>query len=129
MDDSTGLTVAAMTQAVGVSAHTLRYWERAGLITPISRDSGGRRRYGPTDIAWVQFLLRLRETGMSVVQMRQYAGLRAQGDATIQARIDMLVQHREALHQQLARLRSHEKALDAKIDTYQKALEQNRDPS
>ena len=129
MDDSSGLTVAAMAQAVGVSAHTLRYWERAGLITPISRDSGGRRRYGPADIAWVQFLLRLRETGMPIAQMRQYADLRAQGDPTIPARIDMLVQHRETLHGQIARLRAHEKALDAKIDTYQQALEQNRNPS
>jgi len=118
-----------MALAVGVSAHTPRHWERAGLITPISRDPRGRRRYYPGDIAWVQFLLRLRQTGLPIAQMRRYADLRAQGDTTIKARIDMLVQHRETLHQQIARLRAHEKALDAKIDTYQQTLQQSRNPS
>lgn len=123
-----GLTVAQMSCTVGVTAHTLRYWERAGLIAPIQRDSAGRRVYRQADVVWVQFLLRLRETGMPIARMREYARLRAQGDMTIPERLDLLSAHQHTLRQQIEHLQEHQNALDAKIDTYRHMLSQNRDP-
>jgi len=116
------LTVAQMAAATGVSAYTLRYYERAGLIRPVARNSGNQRRYSAADVEWVRFLLRLRETDMPIAQMREYAELRARGVLTTEARLVLLGAHQAGLREQIARLRAHEKALDAKIATYRSDL-------
>ncbi|WP_454227917.1 MerR family transcriptional regulator [Propioniciclava flava] len=128
-DDKAGLTVAQMSEATGVSAHTLRYYERAELIRPVGRSSGNQRRYSAADVEWVRFLLRLRETGMRITQMREYAVLREQGPVTTEARLRLLEVHQTGLREQIARLRAHEKALAEKITTYRDdlaALQANR---
>lgn len=100
-----------MTETTGFSGHTLRYYERAGLIQPITRTPGGRRRYQPGDVEWVRFLRRLRETGMPIAQMRHYADLRAHGDTTIQERLELLKEHQREVRRQIAQLGSHDRAL------------------
>ncbi|UNX54469.1 MerR family transcriptional regulator [Georgenia sp. TF02-10] len=117
-----GLTVAQMVAATGVPAHTLRYYERAGLIRPVARTSGNQRRYSGADVEWLRFLLRLRETGMPIARMRDYAELRAAGTPTIRARLALLEAHRAELREHVALLRTHEEALDAKIATYRHDL-------
>lgn len=124
--ETPGLTVAEMAAATGVSAHTLRYYERAGLIQRVARNSGNQRRYSESDVEWLRFLLRLRETGMPIVQMREYAELRTQGAPTTEARLALLEAHRTELHEQIALLRRHEKALEAKIATYRHDLAELR---
>lgn len=119
MDDEAGLTVAQMSEATGVTAHTLRYYERAELIRPVGRNSGNQRRYSAADVEWVRFLLRLRETGMPIAEMRDYATLRAQGPVTTEPRLRLLEAHQTGLREQIACLRAHEKALAEKITTYQ----------
>jgi DNA-binding transcriptional MerR regulator len=121
-----GLSVAQMAALSGVSAHTLRYYERAGLIDSIARSVGNQRRYSAADVDWVKFLLRLRETGMPIAQMRQYAQLRAEGASTIAARLALLQSHQRGLREQIALLRRHEKALDTKIETYRADLAQQQ---
>jgi DNA-binding transcriptional MerR regulator len=124
MDETgrTGLTVAQMAAATGVSAHTLRYYEKAGLIEPVARNAGNQRRYSAADIEWLRFLLRLRETGMPISQMREYAELRAEGAQTVAARLSLLEDHHAGLREQIALLRQHEKALAAKIAIYRSDL-------
>jgi DNA-binding transcriptional MerR regulator len=109
-----------------VSAHTLRYYEKAGLIEPVARNAGNQRRYCEADIEWLRFLLRLRETGMPIAQMGQYAELRAKGPRTTAARLSLLEAHRARLQEQIALLRRHEKALAAKIATYHADLAAQR---
>ncbi|MFT3888376.1 MAG: MerR family transcriptional regulator [Arachnia sp.] len=121
-EDEAGLTVAQMSEATGVSAHTLRYYERAGLIRPVARNAGNQRRYSAADIEWVGFLLRLRETGMPIARMREYADLRDQGSATTAERLRMLEAHKAELRAQIARLRAHDTALTSKIATYRDDL-------
>lgn len=120
MREESGLTVAQMSDATGVSAHTLRYYERAGLIRPVARNSGNQRRYQPGDVEWIKFLLRLRETGMPIAQMRVYSDLREQGDSTIEPRLELLAAHHRALQEQIALLQAHELALRAKVDHHQR---------
>lgn len=120
--EETALTIAQMSTATGVSAHTLRYYERAGLIHAVARTAGNRRRYSDADIEWVRFLLRLRETGMPIAQMREYAELRGRGPASIEQRLDLLEEHRKSLREQIARLREHDRALARKIATYEDAI-------
>lgn len=117
-----GLTVAEMAAVTGVSGHTLRYYERAGLIHAVPRTGGNQRRYEPDDVEWIRFLLRLRETGMPIVQMREYAALRAEGTASLRARLELLTQHHERLQKQISTLRGHERALQTKVETYRQSL-------
>lgn len=111
-----------MSVATGVTAHTLRYYERAGLVRPVARSSGNQRRYSAADVEWVRFLLRLRETGMPIARMREYAALREQGPATTEPRLRLLEAHQAGLREQIARLRAHETALIEKITTYRDDL-------
>ncbi|MBT9606096.1 MAG: MerR family transcriptional regulator [Microbacterium sp.] len=111
-----------MSVATGVTAHTLRYYERAGLVRPVARSSGNQRRYSAADMEWVRFLLRLRETGMPIARMRDYAALREQGPATTEPRLRLLEAHQAGLREQIARLRAHETALVEKISTYRDDL-------
>jgi DNA-binding transcriptional MerR regulator len=123
-----GLTVAQMAELTGVSGHTLRYGERAGLIQGVARNDGNHRRYGDGDVEWVAFLLRLRETGMSITEMRRYAQLRARGPITVQARRDLLDAHRARLRERISRLRGHERALQDKIAVYEQISASNHQP-
>jgi DNA-binding transcriptional MerR regulator len=118
----TGLTVAEMTAATGVSAHTLRYYEKAGLIEPVLRNAGNQRRYSKADVEWLRFLRRLRETDMPIAQIRQYAALRAKGALTTAARMSLLEEHQAQLREQIVLLRRHEQAIAAKISTYRADL-------
>lgn len=117
--------MAEMSAVTGVSGYTLRYYERAGLIEAVTRTSGNQRRYQPGDVEWVRFLLRLRETGMPIAQMREYADLRAQGAASIRARLALLAEHHERLREQITTLHGHERALRAKVETYRQMLADN----
>lgn len=126
-DEPEGLSVAQMAETTGVTGYTLRYYERAGLIHAIARTSGNQRRYRASDVEWVRFLLRLRETGMPIAQMRCYAALRAQGGPSLRHRLDMLTDHHRALRQQIKTLQAHERTLHTKIETYQKMIADTED--
>lgn len=115
--------VATLTQ---LSAHTLRYYERVGLLDPIGRTSSGHRRYASEDIAWIEFITRLRATGMSIKGMQQFAQLRRQGDRTITQRRQLLETHQQHIAQQLAALEQNAKVLANKILHY-KELETKHD--
>lgn len=123
-ENEAGLTITQMSEATGVTAHTLRYYERAELIRPVARNSGNQRRYSAAVVEWVKFLLRLRETGMPITQMREYAALREQGSVTTAARLRILEAHQTILREQIARLRAHEKALAKKVVTYRDDLDE-----
>jgi len=117
-----GLTIAEVADRTGLTADTLRYYERAGLIHRVGRSTGNQRRYTAADLVWLEFLLRLRETGMPISGMQRYARLRAEGDATLGERLALLREHRDDLAARLRRLRDHEHALHDKISHYEGLL-------
>ena len=117
--------VAAVTQ---LSTHTLRYYEQIGLLTPIERGSSGHRRYSSQDIAWIDFLTRLRATAMPIREMRQFAELRRQGDRTLTQRRQLLEIHQQHIHQQIDDLTQNLKVIQEKIEHY-KELEKHHDTS
>jgi DNA-binding transcriptional MerR regulator len=116
------LTIAQMAERTGLSADTLRYYEKAGLIEPVGRSAGNQRRYAATDLDWVEFLLRLRATGMSIADMQRFARLRAVGDATVADRLAFLRGHRSGLAERIRLLQQNADALDKKIDHYERLL-------
>ncbi|MFF1705554.1 MerR family transcriptional regulator [Streptomyces sp. NPDC058252] len=117
------LTIAQVVERTGLSHDTLRYYEKAGLIERVGRTTGNQRRYEVADLAWLEFLIRLRETGMSIADMQRFAQLRARGDVTVPDRLALLREHRADLAHRVRALRRNAAALDDKIDHYERLLE------
>ncbi|QXO16514.1 MerR family transcriptional regulator [Vibrio ostreae] len=103
---------------VGLSPHTLRYYEKIGLLKNIRRDASGHRSYTAKDIDWITFIIRLKETGMPLEGILEYANYRDQGSATVGERQHLLEQHRAALQQHIEQQTQHLLALEAKIELY-----------
>jgi DNA-binding transcriptional MerR regulator len=123
MENNT-LTIQQVAEATKLSGHTLRYYERIGLIHPIERAGNGHRRYSANDIGWIDFLTKLRATGMSIQQMQQYAELQRQGDATLVQRIEMLKAHRCNVETRMNELHEHLKLISYKIEFYSELLKE-----
>lgn len=120
-------SIGDFSKLTGLGIHTLRYYEHEGLITP-ERNSGNRRCYSDKDLTWIEFIKRLKDTGMPIKEIKHYAKLRADGDPTLFERMEMLVQHRQALNGQIAQLQEHKIKLDEKIEFYKKEIERvNKD--
>jgi DNA-binding transcriptional MerR regulator len=118
------LTIQEVSQATGLSTHTLRYYERIGLIHPIQREANSHRHYTNDDVGWIEFLLKLRATGMSIKDMRRYAELQRQGDATLPERVEMLKALRDDVEARMDELNEHLKLIYYKIEVYQKVVEE-----
>jgi DNA-binding transcriptional MerR regulator len=116
------LTISDAARASGLSAHTLRYYERAGLLDPVDRAESGHRRYAEEDLARIQFLTKLRSTGMPIRQIREYAELIRRGEDTHEARLALLEAHRDAVRAQLAETERNLELIDYKIDFYRERL-------
>ncbi|MBD9664880.1 MULTISPECIES: MerR family transcriptional regulator [Variovorax] len=112
------LTIAEVARRTGLTADTLRYYERIGLIAAVPRAPGGQRRYASADMDWLAFLLRLRETGMPIQGMQAFARLRSQGDASVGERRQMLEQHLAEVQAKVAALQQSMQALSLKIAHY-----------
>lgn len=112
------LTIKEVSQRTGLSAHTLRYYERIGLIAPVARALGGQRRYAAADMDWLAFLLRLRTTGMPVQRMLEFARLRSEGNVTASARREILESHLADVLINIKALQQSAQALQTKIGIY-----------
>jgi DNA-binding transcriptional MerR regulator len=111
------LSIAETAERTGVSAHTLRYYERVGLLD-VARDPAGHRVYGAGDFARVVFLSRLRMTGMPIRALQRYVALVAEGEATVPERLAMLQEHRDAVRAQLQELVFALETVEFKIASY-----------
>ncbi|MDC0610044.1 MerR family transcriptional regulator [Vibrio sp.] len=113
------MNIKQFSQRIGLSPYTLRYYEKISLLRDIKRDSSGHRLYSENDIEWLKFIIRLKETGMPLERIKEYAELRASGDKTFAARQQLLEEHKENLKHSIEEQQSHLKALENKIHYYQ----------
>lgn len=111
------LTIAEMAERTGATAHTLRYYERIGLIA-VARDVSGHRAYTAGDFARVVFLTRLRMTGMPVRELQRYVALVGAGEGTVPQRLRMLQEHRDRVRAQLQELAFALETIEFKIAAY-----------
>jgi DNA-binding transcriptional MerR regulator len=109
-----------------MTAHTLRYYERVGLIQPVGRARNGHRRYSDADEAWLHFLHCMRATSMPIREMQRYAELREKGDATSLDRRQILEDHQAAIAAQIVELQQAHALLTHKIANYKKIEERTR---
>ena len=115
-------SIGEFSKLTRLGIHTLRYYEHENLITP-GRNSSNRRCYTDKDLAWIDFIKRLKDTGMPIKEIQHYAELRANGEATLSARMEMLISHRKALNEQINQLKEHMGKLDEKIEFYQRKID------
>lgn len=116
-------TIEQAAQRTGVSAHTLRYYERIGMLEPVERAPSGHRRYSDADLGSVIFLTLLRETGMPIRDMQRFVELTRAGEHTVPKRVTVLETHRDALRDRLALLTGHLSAIEHKIGVYRALLD------
>jgi DNA-binding transcriptional MerR regulator len=121
-----GLTIQEVAKTFGLSVHTLRYYERIGLIHRVGRARSGHRRYSEADGHWLAFLKKLRATGMSIRDMRAYAELQRRGDSTLAKRVEMLEALRDRVEERVAELQENLKLVRYKIELYGKAVRRRR---
>jgi DNA-binding transcriptional MerR regulator len=112
-------TIQQAAEEMDVSAHTLRYYERIGLLPSIQRGDNGRRHYTEEDLGWIYWLKLLRESGMSIRAMKRYVEITRAGDHTLDERCAMLEEHRSQLRAQIEKLQGYLEKLEQKVEFYQ----------
>lgn len=118
-------TIHQISNISGLSVHTLRYYEKIGLLNRVDRDVNGYRQYTESDISWINFLIRLRVTGMPVSEMKHFSDLRSQGDSTISLRRELLENHQKSVLEQIKDLQNNLFKIEEKINYY-KGLEESK---
>jgi DNA-binding transcriptional MerR regulator len=119
----TGITVQQAADRTGLSAHTIRYYERIGLIPSIRRAPNGHRRYSEDDIGWIEFLKCLRSTGMPISEMQRYVDLAQQGESTSVERFELLKAHQRRIKARIRELSTFLERIEWKIQHYQEIID------
>jgi DNA-binding transcriptional MerR regulator len=114
-------SIGEAAEKCGLSPHTLRWYERIGLVAPVARGSDGRRRFSDADLEWLTLITKLRETGMPVRNMQRYAELVRSGSGETE-RLELLRRHREEVRRTLAAQKECLRLLNSKIDAYSRRL-------
>ena len=125
---STPLRIGELSRRTGRSVHTIRWYEQQKLVPGVRRDDAGRRVYREQHVQWLDLLDRLRKSGMSIKQMREYAVLVRRGEATLAQRREMLVEHRRRVDEQMAELAAARQVVENKIAFYARWLETGEQP-
>lgn len=118
-------SIGQFSKLINISEYTLRYYENEKLITP-DRDNNGRRYYNDSDISWIEFIKRLKDTGMPIKEIRKYAELRSAGDSTLQERMDLLIKHQDTLQRKISELIFNNEKLNEKIDYYRQMIDKQK---
>ena len=119
------MKIAEVSEQYGISLDTLRYYERIGLIPPVTRNESGIRDYNELDVRRVEFVKCMRSAGLPIEVLIEYIGLVQRGDQTIEARKDILVEQRQLLISRMEQMQKTLDILDHKIEVYEKAVLKN----
>ena len=119
-------SIGEFSNITNISIYTLRYYEKENLIIP-NRKENGRRCYSEKDVIWIEFIKRLKDTKMPIKEIQEYAKLRADGDSTMTERMEMLIKHRIALQEEIAKSNEHLNKLNDKIDYYKTEIDKQRE--
>jgi DNA-binding transcriptional MerR regulator len=118
------MNIKQFAKITGLSSHTLRYYEKMSLILDIKRDTNGFRFYSENDLAWIDFLKKLKATGMPLIDMKTFAQLRRAGETepSISARIAILEKHRKKIQADVIEIENFLAKVKEKIKFYQKKV-------
>ena len=116
------MTIAKVSKKYNITADTLRYYERIGLIPPVPRSKSGIRDYDETSCGWIEMMKCLRKAGVQIEALIEYVALFKQGDATVEARKNILMEQREQLIARMEDMQASLDRLNHKIDLYEQGL-------
>ena len=116
------MTIAEVSRAYDISADTLRYYERIGLIPPVPRTKSGIRDYDDVSCGWIELMICMRKAGVQIEALIEYVKLYQEGDETFEARLQLLSEEREKLEEQKAQIESAINRLNHKISKYEEAV-------
>lgn len=116
------MKIAAVSEQYAISSDTLRYYERIGLIPPVNRNGSGIRDYNEIDVRRVEFIKCMRSAGLPIETLIEYVSLVQQGDKTIEARKEILIEQRAHLVARMAEMQKTLDVLDYKIKVYENAV-------
>ena len=114
------MTIKEVSERYNISRDTLRYYEKAGMIPPVTRTAGGIRDYTDMDIGWLELALCMRSAGLPVEVIAEYLKLYQEGDSTVDARLQLLLEQRDSLLRQRDRIDETLDRLNVKIEKYEK---------
>lgn len=117
------MTIKEVSEKYGISGDTLRYYERIGMIPPVSRTSGGIRNYSAQDLSWIELVLCMRSAGLPIEAIIEYVKLYRMGDSTFGARLQLLQEQREVLLERKRQIDATLDRLNYKIARYEVAVE------
>lgn len=120
------MTIAEVSRKYEISADTLRYYERIGLIPPVPRSKSGIRDYDEASCQWIELMICMRKAGVQIEALVEYVELFQQGDATIDARKEILIEQRERLTAKMNEMQASLDRLNQKINGYEKVLAAER---
>ena len=116
------MKIAEVSEQYGISTDTLRYYERIGLIPPVTRTESGIREYAEIDLKRVEFIKCMRSAGLPIETLIEYIALVQQGDNTIEARKEILTEQRELLVVRMSEMQKTLDVLNHKIEVYENAV-------
>ncbi|MFV0466533.1 MAG: MerR family transcriptional regulator [Lachnospiraceae bacterium] len=116
------MTIAEVSKKYGLTADTLRYYERIGLLPPVNRGASGNRDYTEADCRWVYFIKCMRNAGLSIELLIEYVDLFQREEDTIEARKNLLLEQRAQIYDRILNLQETLDYLDGKIDGYENQL-------
>ncbi|WP_041700752.1 MerR family transcriptional regulator [Clostridium kluyveri] len=116
------MMIAEVSQKYDITADTLRYYERVGLIPPVNRSASGIRNYTEEDCNWVGFIKCMRSAGLSIEVLVEYVTMFQQGNSTIKARKELLIEQRRQLIERINEMKQTLERLDMKIDGYEEKV-------
>jgi DNA-binding transcriptional MerR regulator len=123
------LHIGDVASRTGRSVHAIRWYEAQGLMPGVARDNGGRRVYSEHHVGWLDLMDRLRCTGMSIAQMREYTALVKQGSSTLKQRRALLAAHRTRVQENIARWTQAQALIDAKLEFYDEWVASGEQPA
>ena len=116
------MTIAEVSKKYDISADTLRYYERIGLIPPVPRTPGGIRDYDEESCGWIELMKCMRKAGVQIEALIEYVALFQKGDVTIDARKELLMEQRNQLVDRMAEMQESLDRLNDKIERYEQGL-------
>jgi DNA-binding transcriptional MerR regulator len=116
------MTIAEVSKKYDLSADTLRYYERIGLLPTVNKNSSGNRDYTEEDCRWVQFIKCMRSAGLSIEILIEYVSLFQKGNSTVSARKELLLEQRKQIAEKMEELKNTLNYLDNKIDGYEERM-------
>ena len=115
-------SIQDVSKRTGLSAHTLRYYEKEGLLSPVQRTTGGFRQYSDEDLEALGLICCLKNTGMSLQEITRFVQLTRQGDQTLKERVELLREHRESVIQRMNEMQKHLDKVTWKLNFFSEKL-------